>query len=743
MPKYRITGPDGQSYDVNAPDGASEQDVLAYAQRNFKMSAAPKPTPAAKPFGQQLNDAISDAPRQVGLTARYGLEGLGGTFDSLVGNPLRTLAAPIFGNKPTADTGGTLADLVGLPKPQNAQERVVGDATKMLAGGAVPIAAAGRVAQSATGVTKGVADLLASNRSQQLLSAAAAGGAGGYTRETGGNDSAQLLASLAAGVAAPAAMGAAQRVGSSVARRLAPAAQQTPQQIAQIDITINNALQDSGLHLDDLPAQVAQGIRNDVAAAFRTSDQVSPDAVRRLADYRLTGLTPTAAGLTLDPAIVSQQKNLAKLGINSKDQVAQKLGRTQNANNRGLVQGLNDLGAGAADDSIGGANRIINALHGVNDAEQSAIGGLYGQARDSAGRSAQLDHVAFTNQAGDLLHDANVESFLTPDIRNKLNGFANGSIPLTVEIAEQFKTGIGRLQRNASDGNVRHALGLVRQALDDTPLMGQGAPAQSFGGGQMTAAGGLGAAASPAANLGQEAVDAFGQARAANRKWMQTVESTPALQAIRDGVEPDKFVQDYIVGSGKGASVMSLGQLKNQIRDIPDAIQAVREQILAHLKGKALNGAADEVGNFSQSGYNKALEGIGERKLNLFFEPGEINQLKALGRVASYEQFQPSGSAVNNSNTAAAGGAMLLDRLANSRMLSWMPFGQQAIAQPLQNISVGLQAGRAMDVPRTLAVPGQSATVAQLLQRAGIGVSPAAFLGQESEEDRRRRSLTP
>lgn len=47
MPKFRITGPDGQTYDINAPEGASEQDVLAYAQRNYKMAAAPAKPQAA------------------------------------------------------------------------------------------------------------------------------------------------------------------------------------------------------------------------------------------------------------------------------------------------------------------------------------------------------------------------------------------------------------------------------------------------------------------------------------------------------------------------------------------------------------------------------------------------------------------------------------------------------------------------------------------------------------------------
>lgn len=730
MPKFKITGPDGKSYEVNAPDGASEQDVLAYAQRSFKMAAAPA---RKKGFGEDLSDALTDVPRQVGLTARHGIEGVGDLFDAFVGNPVRTLAAPIFGNKPTARTGAAIADGIGLPQPQTATERIVGDAARLVAGGGGTLAAAGKVGQLTNGATQGVARMLAANPTQQLASAGAAGLAGGYTRETGGGDGAQLVASLAAGLAAPAAMGRVQQAASSMARRMQPAAP-TPEQAQQINITINNALQQSGVTLDQLPAQVAQSIRNDVAAAFRTSDQVSPDAIRRLADYRLTGLTPTAAGLTLDPAVVTQQKNLAKLGVNSKDSVAQFLGQTENRNNQLLKQGLNNLGADAADDSYAGGSRVIDALASRDARAQKIIGGLYDKARDSAGRSASLDHVAFTNRAADLLHEANVESFLTPDIRNKLNGFASGEIPLTVEIAEQLKTGIGRLQRSSTDGNVRFALGAVRQALDETPLMNQ-APAQTFGGNQLTVPGGL-AGAQPRQNLGQEAIDAFNKARRMNRSWMQIVERTPALQAVRDGVEPDKFVQQFIVGSGSKASVMDVAQLKNSIKGSPDAMQAVREQILGHLKGRALNGQADEVGNFSGAAYTKALDTIGERKLKLFFQPQEVEQMKALARVSRYEQFQPTGSAVNNSNTAAAVGG-LMERVFNQSVLSKIPFGQAAIGEPLQNIQVGLQSGRVLDVPRTLAGPRRAPVPNGLL------LSPAAFTGLESEEERQRRLLSP
>ena len=685
--------------------------------------------------GAQLGNAITDFPRQIGLTARYAAEGLGDTFDSFIGNPLRTLAAPVLGNAPTARTGAALADAVGLPQPRTAGERVIGDAARLISGGAGMLGAASKAAQATTGTAQAAARLLASNPGSQLASAGAAGLAGGYTRETGGGDAAQLVASLAGGLS-PAAAGGAWRAAGAASRRLAPRAAPTPEQAQQINITINNALKESGVRLEELPRQVAQSIRNDVAAAFRTSDQVSPDAVRRLADYRLTGLTPTAGGLTLDPAVVTQQKNLAKLGVNSKDKTAQFLGQTENRNNQLLKQGLNNLGADSADDAYTGGARVIDALAARDARAQKIIGGLYDRARDSAGRSATLDHVSFTNRAADLLHEANVESFLTPDIRNKLNGFASGEIPLTVEIAEQLKTGIGRLQRSSSDGNVRFALGAVRQALDETPLVGRG-PAPTFGGGQMTVPGGLGPAQPQQQNLGQEAIDAFNKARRMNRSYMQIVERTPALLAVRDGVEPDKFVQQFIVGAGAKSNFMDVAQLKSSIKGSPDAMNAVREQIVSHLKNKALNGMPDETGNIGGATLVKELDKIGDRKLRLFFKQEEINQLRALGRVARYEQFQPAGAAVNNANTAGALGGLVERYVKNIPIVA--PLVRNYIGNSLENISIGRQSTRSLDVPRNLVAPILPAPAGQ----RGLMLSPAAFMDLESEEERQRRLLAP
>ena len=45
MPQYQITAPDGSRHIVTAPDGATQEQVLAYAQQNFASLAAPETAP--------------------------------------------------------------------------------------------------------------------------------------------------------------------------------------------------------------------------------------------------------------------------------------------------------------------------------------------------------------------------------------------------------------------------------------------------------------------------------------------------------------------------------------------------------------------------------------------------------------------------------------------------------------------------------------------------------------------------
>jgi hypothetical protein len=72
MAKYRITGPDGGTYEVSAPDTATEAEVLAYAQQNYKGGEAPKqPEPLkADPTGTTLQNVAAGAGKAVADAGR-------------------------------------------------------------------------------------------------------------------------------------------------------------------------------------------------------------------------------------------------------------------------------------------------------------------------------------------------------------------------------------------------------------------------------------------------------------------------------------------------------------------------------------------------------------------------------------------------------------------------------------------------------------------------------------------------
>lgn len=652
----------------------------------------------AEPFGQRLTREIGQIPRQLGLTARYGLEGLG-TIPAMLGNAMQGAGLQGAGG----NAGQTIANFIGFPTPQGTTENVVAEGAKMLAPGAAFIKG-GQAMSQLGGVTGRVGGLLAANPAAQLESAAGSGLLGGYAKETGGGDAAQFTAALAGGIGAPlaasaikAAPGAMMDASKRFVAAVAPNAVRE-QAMPQIDITISNALRPYGVTLDQLPANIQASIRNDVTEAMRQGGNLDQAALQRLAAYRMVGATPRAANLTLDPVALTQQKNLAKIGANSKDPAAQLLARAENENNATLIRNLNELGAENAPDAMTAANTIMGALSGRNEAARSNINRLYEQARGTEGRSAMLDPAAFTNTANNLLDEALLGGKLPADVRNLLNRTATGEMPLTVDVAEQFKTRLGELSRATNDRAERLALGKVREALDDTPLAG---------------------------GQGQEAIDAFNRARRVNSAWMRVVERTPALQAVRDGMEPDKFVNRFVIGSGDNASLASMSQLRNLTRSNQEATGAIRGQIMAHLKNRALSGAEDEVGRFSQSAYNKALGAIGDNKLRLFFTAPEIAQMRAVGKVASYEQVQPVGSAVNNSNTAPTLMAGILDRIGSSPLLSKIPLGS-TLATPIQNISIGQQARAATNIPASLVMPN-------IRPRNPLVISPAFGLLGVSE----------
>lgn len=698
MPIYTVQGPDGKTYTVEGPAGATADQVGA-----FVMSQQ-TPAQPVKDAGQSLNRGLSDIPRQIGLTARYALEGPAQAAQIFTEPVAGLMRAAGIKTKPLGEIASGLADTVGLPKPDTSQERVVGDATRLLAGTGGVLGASRAVAQL-PGMVGSVGAGMAANPTAQMTGAVGAGTMGGLSREGGGNEMQQAGAALIGGVAGgmvPGAANAAVNAGKRLFNQL------TPQ---QMDVQISNVLQRAGMDYSQVPERARQSLRNQMQDALRAGQELDPAAVRRLAEFQTIGATPTRGMVTQDPVRITQEMNLAKIGATSSDGGLQGLARVQNQNNTRLIDVMNESGANRGDPFRAG-QQTIGAIQGRDADMASRVTSLYQQARDTSGRAADLDRVAFSTRVSELLDDAMVGGALPKDVESMVNWIANnakpqgmhGSIPMpfNVDIAEQLKTRIATLQRNTSDGSARHALGLVRQALDETPLMS----APTVNPGNLPSVPGT-VPPSPM-QLGQESINAFNEARNAARQRFGWQESARPIEAALNGAQPDKFVENFVIrGSVADASAVA--------RNAP--AEEVKTAILSHLKDKALNGAADEVGKFSQSAYNKALNQIGDRKLALFFTPEEVNQLRTVGRVASYMQNQPVGSAVNNSNS----GALLLGK--GLDVLNSIPVIGPLAGPALQNINISMQQRAAQNVaPGLLAMQPREPVMRGLLNPA-IGFS--------------------
>ena len=151
MPKYRITSPDGKTYEITAPDGASQDEVMAYAQKQHaqpfvnSVGRIPKPNPNAEGAnptegasfgenfwagaGKSLVDTAQGVSQIFGgsdaIDSRFGggvddrrkqdasLMGTGGGFVGNVAGQAAQMSVPVAGGARLAALAGRAAPYVG------------------------------------------------------------------------------------------------------------------------------------------------------------------------------------------------------------------------------------------------------------------------------------------------------------------------------------------------------------------------------------------------------------------------------------------------------------------------------------------------------------------------------------------------------------------------------------------------------------------------------------------------------
>jgi len=609
--------------------------------------------------------------RQVGLTGRYALEG-GGSILDLLATPIRggiNMASEAVGSDykiPEISIGKKISDIVGLPNPETPLERVVGEGTKFATsvGGPASIL---KFLKPSSKTGQSIKNLLTENIVKQGTAATSAGVAMQGVEEMGGGTGTQLAVGLPTALIAPKTFEkTVVKPVSSLYKKFTTAKQSVNQSQATNNV-LDQVLTNNNVKLADLSEDVLTQVKKDIDEALKVNENISPEALKRLIDYRITGATPKQGTVTLDPAKITKEKNTAKLGANSDDPNAQRLAQIENENNQILLKNLDDLGADKAVEPQTFGKILFNKIEDFNNKQKEIISNLYKQIKDDGGLSAKYDSKQFIDKTNVAL--TRYKRFLPAEFKGILNDIKTGKVVLDVNEAAQIKTLLATAMRSTADGNVKAALKIVREQIENANLL-------------------------PNQKLGKAALEAEKKARKYTYEYKKLIDSVPALKQLnnsRTAINQDTFFEKIIMRS-------TGDELEKTFKLLDPAFkESIKQNVIAHLKSKASGGRPNEIATLSGSTLQKELRNLGSKKLNLIFTKEEIAKLKSIGNVASYEQVIPKGAAVNTSNTTAAL-ASLAERLGQSAIINKIPFGNTVIGEPARNIALGKNSLQSLNI---------------------------------------------
>lgn len=296
-----------------------------------------------------------------------------------------------------------------------------------------------------------------------------------------------------------------------------------------------------------------------------------------------------------------------------------------NEQNRQLVENIDAIKEKASPDVYGtnhveNGQSLIDSYKDIDKARLEVIGTKYQALRDAAGGDFPIDGVAFAENALNSLKKNLKTEFLPDSIMRQVNAFKRGE-PMTFEQFEAMRTNLASEMRKADragDGNAEFALGKVREALEDLPLVGET----------------------------KELKVLADDARSAAKQRFDLINQDKAYKAAINGkVQADDFIQKFVVNGKKNDIDMMVSHLGADSQ----ARQVMAAGIVNWLKSKA-GILPDGSGTFTQKGFNQALSNV-DPKILAIVGPEVNSQLKALGKTARNIQERPAGAYVNESNT--------------------------------------------------------------------------------------------
>lgn len=400
---------------------------------------------------------------------------------------------------------------------------------------------------------------------------------------------------------------------------------------AQASALLTKAAADQGIDLSTIPKAILDDVRGNVTSALKRGKTPDAATLARVAEGKAvlgadSGLMTGQA--SRDPQLFARELDLRGIQGAGKP-IADRLA----LQNQRFIDALGKKGAAGAPDAYDAGSSAITSLQALDKQLSADVTAAYGKFRLHGGATLDVPLQPLAQKFGEVIDTFGREN-IPGAVMSRLEsyGLMGGKQTKVFDLLEADKL-IKTINANIDPmkGPQTAALGSLRSGLSQSIDL---AETQTQG------------ASGPAADLLREAIS-----KAKARFSLH--DAVPALEAAsKDRGAQEAFVRQYVTGNS--ASIDSVASMVKLLS--PDALDAVRRNVLASIMESAAPGAVrgSDAAKFSQAGYRRALDAIGDRKLATIFGSDGLAQLRQIGRVSEWAQAQPAGSAVNNSNTGAA-----------------------------------------------------------------------------------------
>lgn len=494
---------------------------------------------------------------------------------------------------------------------------------------------------------------------------AVSGAAGAATQPvTGENFAAEKAGQVALGAAGGAVLTPLlAKAGESAARVL-----QNYRSRGTVNVTpeglrlqITRQLADDGIDADQIPQHVFTQLQDDVRSALATGRKLDPAAALRQQDFRAVGIPALRGQVTRDPAQWQREFNLS--GVEG---VGEPLQQVMSAQSRGIQNRMDALARGAGE-TFDDGGRLIASAQQTQQQRDAGVRAAYDAFRQSTGRDLEVPLQGLAQDYAATLEKAG--SQIPGDVRKQFEslGLMGGKKlkGLTLEQAENLIRTINFNDPGPANKPVYRALGELRAAVQSAIT---------------------GAADNAATGDGAMAAQLAKEARTFAAQNFRNLESTPGLRAAVEGMEPDQFVQRYVIGG----NVNEIQRLAQSVG--PEGRQIMAAQMAAHLRNKAFGANAAGDAKAAQASFNRELQRIGRPKLEALLGPGGADEMMRLGRVMAYIKQVPEGATPNTSGT----GQMVTSMLGKMRGVKGLPYVNDWIVQPLAKFGDRQEVARAL-----------------------------------------------